>query len=233
MGVLGAVGSTVRSVPGTAWRVAVAPKRLAGAVVGDRRNRRFLAVVVGSAAFGVVDWPVAGLVGGAYLLARRSAAAAAPAGTDIGDPLGVGRLGSDGQGARVYDTDDLLEDVLVETVVEEFLVEEALLEEALEGAREEVEEDALAGEALEDAFEDALVEEIVEQVTDVVIGASVERVAPWPGYEGMTAAQVVERLVAAGTDAVTVLSYERAGRGRKTVLAAAEQAVTRAPGTLS
>jgi len=58
----------VRALPQLAWQVSAVPAQLLGLHGAERRGLPFLAAVTGTAALGVVDWPVALLIAGGYLL---------------------------------------------------------------------------------------------------------------------------------------------------------------------
>jgi len=80
VGVLDAVRGHV-AAPGTlAWQLSAVPRQVLGVPTSDRATVPFLAAVVGTAVVGLVEWPVALLVGGGYLLSRSLVRpAAAPA----------------------------------------------------------------------------------------------------------------------------------------------------------
>jgi len=60
-----------RALPQLAWQVSAVPAQLLGLHGAERRGLPFLAAVTGTAALGVVDWPVALLIAGGYLLTSR------------------------------------------------------------------------------------------------------------------------------------------------------------------
>jgi len=60
-----------RALPQLAWQVSAVPAQLLGLHGAERRRLPFLAAVTGTAALGVVDWPVALLIAGGYLLTSR------------------------------------------------------------------------------------------------------------------------------------------------------------------
>jgi len=63
-------------------------------------------------------------------------------------------------------------------------------------------------------------------------GAAVHVEEPWKGYGQMTAKEVIARLADAGREELAAVAlYERAHRGRQTVLAAAERQLRRAVAT--
>jgi len=73
VGVLDAVRGRV-AAPGTlAWQLSAVPRQVLGVPTSDRATVPFLAAVVGTAVAGLVEWPVALLVGAGYLLSRSLA----------------------------------------------------------------------------------------------------------------------------------------------------------------
>ncbi len=73
VGVLDAVRGHV-AAPGTlAWQLSAVPRQVLGVPTSDRATVPFLAAVVGTAVAGLVEWPVALLVGAGYLLSRSLA----------------------------------------------------------------------------------------------------------------------------------------------------------------
>ncbi len=70
-----------RGLPQLAWQVSAIPAQLLGLHGAERRGLPFLAAVSGTAALGVVDWPVALLIAGGYLLSSR-----APRQTPVAEP---------------------------------------------------------------------------------------------------------------------------------------------------
>jgi len=71
MSVLGAAARHLHAVSELAWQISAVPADLARSSGADPRSLPFLAAVTGTAALGLVDWPVALLVAGGYALARR------------------------------------------------------------------------------------------------------------------------------------------------------------------
>jgi len=73
-----------RALPQMAWQVSAVPAQLLG-LHGQRgaegRGLPFLAAVTGTAVLGVVDWPVALLIAGGYLLSSRPPGQSPPAGS--------------------------------------------------------------------------------------------------------------------------------------------------------
>jgi len=61
-----------RGLPQLAWQVSAVPAQLLGLHGAERKGLPFLAAVSGTAALGVVDWPVALLIAGGYLLSSRA-----------------------------------------------------------------------------------------------------------------------------------------------------------------
>ena len=61
-----------RGLPQLAWQVSAIPAQLLGLHGHERKGLPFLAAVSGTAALGVVDWPVALLIAGGYLLSTRA-----------------------------------------------------------------------------------------------------------------------------------------------------------------
>jgi hypothetical protein len=75
-----------------------------------------------------------------------------------------------------------------------------------------------------------LVESLAERGAEEAPGPEIAIAEPWDGYRGMTAARIRERL--SGVDIATagmVEIYERANKGRKQVIEAAERAQRRQP----
>jgi len=68
-----------RALPQLAWQVSAVPAQLLGLHGAERRRLSFLAAVTGTAALGVVDWPVALLIAGGYLLTSRPPGHSPPA----------------------------------------------------------------------------------------------------------------------------------------------------------
>jgi hypothetical protein len=63
-----------------------------------------------------------------------------------------------------------------------------------------------------------------EAVAEDGVGAEIRVEPPWDGYDAMTAAQIRARLATAGRSAAAAVSlYEAAGRGRVSVVAAADR----------
>jgi hypothetical protein len=72
--------------------------------------------------------------------------------------------------------------------------------------------------------ETELVAEIADPGAVDGAGAEVEVAAPWDGYDRLTAADVADRVAAASPAELGVVAlYERANRGRQTVLRAVER----------
>jgi diacylglycerol O-acyltransferase / wax synthase len=77
--------------------------------------------------------------------------------------------------------------------------------------------------------EEELVGSFAERGAEEGAGAEIEVSEPWAGYDEMTAADILDRLSAAAPAAAGMVElYERSHRGRKTVLAAAERALSTA-----
>jgi len=76
---------------------------------------------------------------------------------------------------------------------------------------------------------ETLVAEVADPGAEDGAGAQVRIEEPWPDYRRMAAGEIVDRISVEDEAALTVvLLYERAHRARKTVIAAAEQALARA-----
>lgn len=60
-----------KAVPEVLWQISAAPAQAARGRGQQRTGLPFLAAVTGTAALGLVDWPVALLVAGGYLLVHR------------------------------------------------------------------------------------------------------------------------------------------------------------------
>ena len=71
-----------------------------------------------------------------------------------------------------------------------------------------------------------LVAEVAEEGAEDGAGAELRVEAPWDGYDGMTAADIRDRLAAASpVEAAAVELYEAAGKNRRTVIDAAARAL--------
>jgi hypothetical protein len=78
--------------------------------------------------------------------------------------------------------------------------------------------------------EEELVESFAEQGAEEAPGPEIEIAEPWDGYAKMTAAQIRERLSSVDTATAGMVEiYERAHKGRKQVIDAAERAQRREP----
>ncbi len=75
-----AAATGARALPQLAWQVSAVPAQLVGLHGAERRGLPFLAAVTGTAALGVVDWPVALLIAGGYLLTSRAPRQPSPTG---------------------------------------------------------------------------------------------------------------------------------------------------------
>jgi hypothetical protein len=74
--------------------------------------------------------------------------------------------------------------------------------------------------------EPELVEEIAEPGAEDGAGASIEIAEPWPGYRGLTAAEVIARIDdATPAELAGIELYESVHRNRQTVLAAAQRSL--------
>jgi hypothetical protein len=74
--------------------------------------------------------------------------------------------------------------------------------------------------------EPELVEEIADPGAEDGAGASIEIAEPWPGYRGLTAAEVIARIDdATPAELAGIELYESAHRNRQTVLAAAQRSL--------
>ena len=74
--------------------------------------------------------------------------------------------------------------------------------------------------------EPELIESIAEPGAEDGAGASVEIAEPWPGYRGLTAADVIARIGdATPAELAGIELYESAHRNRQTVLAAAQRSL--------
>ena len=74
--------------------------------------------------------------------------------------------------------------------------------------------------------EPELIESIAEPGAEDGAGASVEIAEPWPGYRGLTAADVIARIDdATPAELAGIELYESAHRNRQTVLAAAQRSL--------
>jgi len=71
MNLVQAVLDRVKGVPEAFWQVSAAPAQAVRGRGQQRTGLPFLAAVTGTAALGLVDWPVALLVAGGYLLVRK------------------------------------------------------------------------------------------------------------------------------------------------------------------
>jgi hypothetical protein len=77
--------------------------------------------------------------------------------------------------------------------------------------------------------EPELVEEFAEPGAEDGVGAQPRIVEPWRGYNAMKAADVIDRVAFASPEELAAVElYELAGRKRKSVVAAARQALKRA-----
>jgi hypothetical protein len=77
--------------------------------------------------------------------------------------------------------------------------------------------------------EPVLVEEIAEPGAEDGAGAQLRILEPWPGYKAMKAADIISRLASASREELAAVElYELAGRNRKSVVAAAQQALKQA-----
>jgi hypothetical protein len=77
--------------------------------------------------------------------------------------------------------------------------------------------------------EPELVEEFAEPGAEEGAGAQLRILEPWEGYSEMKAADVIERLASASREELAAVElYELAGRKRKSVVAAAQQALKQA-----
>jgi hypothetical protein len=75
--------------------------------------------------------------------------------------------------------------------------------------------------------EPELVAELAEEGARDGAGAEVSVEEPWPGYDGMTAADVTDRLVAEGPEVAAAVSlYEASGKGRRSILEAASRTMS-------
>jgi hypothetical protein len=73
-----------------------------------------------------------------------------------------------------------------------------------------------------------LVAEVAEEGAEDGAGAELTVQAPWDGYDGMTAADIRDRLTAASpVEAAAVELYESAGKNRRTVIDAAARALSK------
>jgi hypothetical protein len=87
----------------------------------------------------------------------------------------------------------------------------------------------IADEAVHVSEEPELVEELAEPGAEEGAGAQLRIVAPWEGYEHMKAVDIVQRTAFATREELAAIElYELAGRNRKSVVAAARQALKRA-----
>ncbi|MGH2763485.1 MAG: hypothetical protein ACRDLD_13060, partial [Thermoleophilaceae bacterium] len=74
--------------------------------------------------------------------------------------------------------------------------------------------------------EPELVAEVAERGAEEGAGADVDLDEPWPGYDAMSAADIVDRLVAEDdAAAATVKLYEASKKGRASVLEAASRSM--------
>jgi hypothetical protein len=71
MNLMQAVLDRAKGVPEAFWQVSAAPAQAVRGRGQQRTGLPFLAAVTGTAALGLVDWPVALLVAGGYLLVRK------------------------------------------------------------------------------------------------------------------------------------------------------------------
>jgi len=77
--------------------------------------------------------------------------------------------------------------------------------------------------------EPELVEEFAEPGAEEGVGAQLRILEPWTGYSQMKAADVIARLASSSREEIAAVElYELAGRNRKSVLAAAQQALKQA-----
>lgn len=83
-----------------------------------------------------------------------------------------------------------------------------------------------AAEPVHVSEEPELVAEVAERGAEAGAGAEVRLEEPWPGYDTMTAADIVDRLVTEDEAAAAAVSlYEAAGKGRSSVLKAASRSM--------
>ena len=77
--------------------------------------------------------------------------------------------------------------------------------------------------------EPELVAEFADPGAEEGVGAQPRIAEPWPGYKGMKAADIVDRMTVATREELAAIElYELAGRNRKSVVAAAQRALKRA-----
>jgi hypothetical protein len=77
--------------------------------------------------------------------------------------------------------------------------------------------------------EPELVEEFAEPGAEDGAGAQIRIAEPWQGYDEMKAADIIAGLASASREELAAVElYELAGRNRKSVVAAAQQALKRA-----
>ncbi len=93
----------------------------------------------------------------------------------------------------------------------------------------EVVEESLFPETGHVSEEPELVEEVAEPGAEEGAGAELRIAEPWEGYRAMKAADIIERLAGASREELAAVElYELSGRNRKSVVAAAQQALKQA-----
>lgn len=246
--VVGVVVSQAKAVPGLAWQASALPRQLIEGADPDRRGVRFLAAVAGTAVLGVVDWPVAALVAGGYLLSRqRPAAQTSPmtGATGVsGDPAPDVELDRRAVLAPLGGASAVGEDVAAPNVAAPPVAEPVGMVPpagkprsappagltppvALTPADAALAPPALAAAPGQERAATGVRAGEAPAAGGLAVAESLgaedkasAATAPWPGYDTLTVPQVVQRLDAGGADLDLVARYETANRGRKMVLAA-------------
>jgi len=210
-----------KAIPGVLWQISAVPTQALRGNSQDRAGLPFLAAVTGTAVLGLVDWPVALLVAGGYLVVRRPpiesltpgsadppvpttsppandvASRARPAASRPGSP----RSGSEqGRGSAPTVT----------------------------AARAGQQPGATPTAAPSRSSNPQSAE---QPTVSSVAGRSPSSHAarPWPQYDAMTVPQVLERLDNAGVDLLVVDRYETAHRDRKMIHAAIAERLAARP----
>ncbi len=190
MNLMHTVIQRAKAVPEVLWQISAAPAQAVRGRGQQRTGLPFLAAVTGTAALGLVDWPVALLVAGGYLLVHRQ-----PDQPDQPEPA---------EATGTIDQPRLDHPPVAHTPPES----------APGPVAPAVRQPAAAPRSAASARRPA------PAPPNHPAGSSAAAKEPWSGYDALTVPQVLKRLDDSGVDLVAVGRYEAAHRHRKMVQAA-------------
>ena len=209
-----------KAVPGVLWQLSAVPTQAAWGGGQDRAGLPFLAAVTGTAVLGLVDWPVALLVAGGYLVVRRPRRESpTPRSPDPAEPPGSPQANPGAEPAGPTATRSGSAGPGVEPSRRRASTPTA----ARTGQPPRATPTAAPSRSNSPrASQTSTASSVAGRPAPAPspAGHAGHAARPWPQYDAMTVPQVLERLDTAGVDLAAVDRYETTHRDRKMIHAA-------------